>query len=95
MGLTCIQKARSLGLLIIVKIRVKLTSFKVLREQTDFYLNEANDRIPLDCLGGATPAEIISGSWTEKEIERLELKAMEAKRERLVTNRAQSCPTCR
>ncbi|MEZ4744362.1 MAG: hypothetical protein R3B45_18240 [Bdellovibrionota bacterium] len=32
------------------------------------FTNEANDRIPLAVLGGATPLEIISGAWTKEKL---------------------------
>ncbi|MEI8027691.1 MAG: DDE-type integrase/transposase/recombinase, partial [Pseudomonadota bacterium] len=45
-----------------------LSNFESLVKATDFYLNESNTYIPHSALKGATPEEIITGSWTEPTV---------------------------
>ena len=44
-----------------------LSNFESLVKGTDFYLIESNIYIPHSALKGATPEEIITGSWTKEK----------------------------
>ena len=72
----------------------KLTSVESLIFHTDFYLKEANERIPLQVLRGATPLEVISLSWDQKNIDELKEKSTSARRKRLQINRSRLCGSC-
>jgi transposase InsO family protein len=43
-----------------------LTSFESLRNHVDWYLTDANERIPRQALKGATPLEVIMGRWNNE-----------------------------
>lgn len=68
-----------------------LSSFEVLVKQTDFYLNEANERIPLAVLRGATPLEVLSKKWNEERVENLKVRMINAKVERITSRRVIKC----
>lgn len=72
----------------------ELTSFEKLMEHTDFYLKEVNERIPMASLGGATPLEIISGSWSKQKQAELRELAATARKHRIITNLALQCEVC-
>lgn len=73
---------------------ILLSNFESLVKGTDFYLNESNTCIPHSALNGATPEEIITGSWTEEKKTELKEKIIAARQLRNETNRAVRCTPC-
>ena len=65
---------------------ILLSSFDSLVKGTDFYLTESNTCIPHSALKGATPEEIITGSWTEEKKTELKEKIIAARKLRIETN---------
>lgn len=72
----------------------KLKSFDKLKRETDFYFKQSNEIIPHSALGGATPIEIFTGSWTKADAQKLAYDCQQAKKSRLVWNLTQSCGAC-
>jgi len=73
---------------------ILLSNFESLVKGTDFFLTESNTSIPHSALKGATPEEIITGSWTEEKITQLKEKIAVARRLRIETNKAVRCTPC-
>ena len=71
-----------------------LSNFESLVKGTDFYLIESNIYIPHSALKGATPEEIITGSWTEEKKTELKEKILAARQLRIETNKAVRCAPC-
>lgn len=40
---------------------IKLTSFEIFEKEVKFFIDQANEKIPLSVLGGLTPLEAIQG----------------------------------
>ena len=73
---------------------ILLSNFDSLVKGTDFYLTESNTCIPHSALKGATPEEIITGSWTEEKKTELKEKIVAARKLRIETNQAVRCAPC-
>jgi hypothetical protein len=73
---------------------ILLSNFDALVKGTDFYLTESNTCIPHSALKGATPEEIITGSWTEEKKMELKEKIIAARQLRIETNKAVRCTPC-
>ena len=73
---------------------ILLSNFDSLVKGTDFYLTESNTCIPHSALKGATPEEIITGSWTEEKKTELKEKIVAARQFRIETNKAVRCTPC-
>jgi hypothetical protein len=71
-----------------------LSNFESLVKGTDFYLNESNTFIPHSALKGATPEEIVTGSWTEEKKMELKEKIAAARLLRFESNKAIRCAPC-
>ena len=71
-----------------------LSSFESVVKATDFYLHDSNTCIPHSVLKGATPEEIITGSWTEVKKTELKEKIVAARQLRIETNKAVRCAPC-
>jgi hypothetical protein len=71
-----------------------LSNFESLVKATDFYLNESNTCMSHSALKGATPEEIITGSWTEEKKTELKEKIIAARQSRIETNKAIRCTPC-
>ncbi|MFW7381588.1 MAG: hypothetical protein ACOH5I_22460 [Oligoflexus sp.] len=71
-----------------------LTSFEILVEQTEYYLTEANNKIPLAVLKAGTPLEIISGNWTAQSQNELIKKSIQARDVLIQTHRQLACALC-
>lgn len=72
----------------------KLNTIDQLREHTDFYLRESNNRIPRAVLGGATPLEAISGGLGVNSVELIQEKSAKARSNRIEHNRSTICGAC-
>jgi putative transposase len=73
---------------------ILLSNFESLVKGADFYLYESNTCIPHSALKGATPEEIITGSWTEEKKMELKEKIIAARLSRVETNKAIRCTPC-
>jgi transposase InsO family protein len=73
---------------------ILLSNFESLVKGADFYLYESNTCIPHSALKGATPEEIITGSWTEEKKMELKEKIIAARLSRVETNKAIRCTHC-
>ncbi len=73
---------------------ILLSNFDSLVKGADFYLTESNTCIPHSALKGATPEEIITGSWTEEKKMELKEKIIEARQLRIETNKAVRSSPC-
>ena len=73
---------------------ILLSNFDSLVKGSDFYLTESNTCIPHSALKGATPEEIITGSWTEEKKMELKEKIIAARQLRIETNKAVRCTPC-
>ena len=73
---------------------VNLKTFEILEEQSNFYLNEANNKIPLKVLNSATPFEVISGTWTNQSTLDLFEQSRSSRQTRIEINRKSECSTC-
>ncbi|MEI8025122.1 MAG: hypothetical protein WCI18_02125 [Pseudomonadota bacterium] len=73
---------------------ILLSSIESLVKGTDFYLTERNTCIPHSALKGATPEEIITGSWTAEKKMELKQKIIAARQLRIETNKAVRLTPC-
>ena len=73
---------------------ILLSSFESVVKATDFYLHDSKSCIPHSVLKGATPEEIITGSWTEEKKTELKEKIVAARQLRIETNKAVRCTPC-
>ena len=73
---------------------ILLSNFESLVKGTDFYLIESNIYIPHSALKGATPEEIIAGSWTEEKKTELKEKIIAARQLRIEINKAVRSSPC-
>ena len=73
---------------------VNLLTFESLENQTNFYFEEANNKIPLLILGGATPHEKVSGIWNQESIDSLKNLSLVAKQERMTYRKSLNCSNC-
>ena len=73
---------------------ILMSNLDSLVKGTDFYLTESNTCIPHSALKGATPEEIITGSWTEEKKVQLKEKIIAARQLRIETNKAVRCTLC-
>jgi hypothetical protein len=73
---------------------ILLSNFDSLVKGTDFNLTESNTCIPHSALKGATPEEIITGSWTEEIKMELKEKIIAARQLRIETNKAVRSSPC-
>jgi hypothetical protein len=73
---------------------ILLSNFDSLVKGTDFNLTESNTCIPHSALKGATPEEIITGSWTEEIKMELKKKIIGARQLRIETNKAVRASPC-
>jgi len=69
----------------------QMTSLDILVKQTDFYLTEANNKIPLTILAGATALELISGQWTTEATEAFKDISRHARADRILIRRDLAC----
>jgi transposase InsO family protein len=65
-----------------------------LQEHVEFYVNQHNQVIPQDVLGGATPVEIFTGKWSEDVVDALKLRYLIAREARRATNLSLLCQPC-
>ncbi len=72
----------------------ELLTFEKLKEETDFYLKESNERIPMASLEGATPLEVISGSCSATVAAKLSRQAKAAMKHRILSNLTIQCIAC-
>ncbi len=75
-------------------LTILLSNFDSLVKGTDFYLTESNTCIPHSALKGASPEEIITGSWTEEIKMELKKKIIGARQLRIETNKAVRASPC-
>ena len=75
------------------KYNIDLKNLELLRDSTDFYLNEHNKIIPHSFLKGATPIEVYTGKWDEIEIY-IKSQLKKAKNERQFFNNSMKCSKC-
>jgi len=73
---------------------IPLTNFAAVENGVDFFLTETNTCIPHSALNGATPEECITGNWSDEKITELKLKVIQARSERIKTNRLLQCSPC-
>ena len=73
---------------------VDLKSLETLKNETDFIITEFNDHVPHSALDGATPLQVASGSWSDKEITNLKESTQKARKQRIQTNRNLHCGVC-
>ena len=74
---------------------VPLSSIDVIANEVDFYLSEANEKMPHSALKGATPLEAITGKWNEDRATELRKSVLKARQDRLEINRnLANCQVC-
>ena len=73
---------------------VALKNLETLQRETDFIINEFNDHVPHSALGGATPLQVASGSWSDEQIISLKESTQKARKQRIQTNRNLYCKVC-
>lgn len=73
---------------------IPLTNFDVLVKGANFFFTDSNENIPHAALKGATPAEMLTGKWTEERIAELKARILAARRQRLARNRSNRCEPC-
>jgi hypothetical protein len=72
----------------------KLDSLETLRKYVGEYIEDANHRIPLGPLGGATPFEAFTGKFQIAQIEKIEYLSALARVTRIEKNRNSHCLVC-
>ena len=73
---------------------VALKNLETLQRETDFIINEFNDHVPHSALGGATPLQVASGSWSDEQVISLKESTQKARKQRIQTNRNLHCGVC-
>jgi putative transposase len=73
---------------------VPLIDLDALERETNFYLTDANNVVPLAVLGGATPWEALSGTWSESRQTGWLESAQIARDQRRLANLARRCKPC-
>ena len=73
---------------------VNLTSFEILEKEVRFYIEEANEKIPLSVLGGLTPLEAILGEDIDALKATMLEKQLAARKHRIEHNKSISCHIC-
>ena len=73
---------------------VNLTSYEILEKEVKFYIEEANEKIPLSVLGGLTPLEAILGEDIDALKATMLEKQLTAREHRLEHNKSISCHIC-
>lgn len=74
--------------------RIQLTNFDAVEKGVDFYLTETNISIPHSALNGATPEEIVRGSWTVDKIAAMKARITRARLLRIESNTSSRCSPC-
>lgn len=72
----------------------ELTSFESLRNHVDWYLTDANERIPRQALSGATPQDVLLGRWSSECRSEFRDASLEAQRLRILSNQSRHCLAC-
>ena len=73
---------------------VNLSSFEVLEKEVRFYIEEANEKIPLQVLGGLTPNEAVRGVGKQNFTASLLEKQATARLNRIQSNKSLTCNLC-
>ena len=71
-----------------------LSSEKLLKEHTNFYVEQSNMVVPHSSLKGGTPFEVFTGKWNLESIETLKEQYQISIQKRMETNRSSSCQLC-
>jgi len=73
---------------------IPLANLDALAKEVDFYLSESNTCIPHSALSGATPEEVITGSWTQEKILEMKEKIAASRLIRMQSNKSRRCLPC-